>query len=98
MPESRLYVGNLPYTTTEEELRRLFSQAGTVESVTMPTERETGRPRGFAFVQMANEEEANRATQMFNGYVLDGRSLRVNVAKEREMGRGRGFGGGYGRG
>jgi len=99
MAESRLYVGNLPYTTSEEDLRRLFSQAGTVESVTMPTERETGRPRGFAFVQMGNDDEAERATNTFNGYMLDGRSLRVNVAKEREMGRGRGSyggGGGYG--
>jgi len=97
MAESRLYIGNLPYTTSEEDLRRLFSQAGSVESVTMPTERETGRPRGFAFVQMANDEEADRATNMFNGYMLDGRSLRVNVAKEREMGRGRGgYPGGYG--
>jgi cold-inducible RNA-binding protein len=89
---TRLYVGNLPYSVSESELRRLFSQAGTVESVTMPLDRQTGRPRGFAFVQMTTDAEANAAIQMFNGYVLDGRPLRVNVAQEREM-RG---GGGYG--
>ena len=93
MPEVRLYIGNLPYSTTETNLKQLFSQAGTVESVTMPIDRETGRPRGFAFVQMANEDEANRAIRMFNNYVLDGRTLRVNIAKEREMGRGRGYAG-----
>ncbi|MGH2458540.1 MAG: RNA recognition motif domain-containing protein [Chloroflexota bacterium] len=89
---TRLYVGNLPYSVSETELRRLFSQTGTVESVTMPLDRQTGRPRGFAFVQMANGDEANAAIQMFNGYVLDGRPLRVNIAQEREM---RGGGGGY---
>jgi len=98
MAATRLYVGNLPYSTSEEELKRLFSQAGAVESVTMPLERETGRPRGFAFVELANSEEADRAIQMFNGYMLDGRSLRVNIAKEREMGRGRGGYGGRGDG
>jgi RNA recognition motif-containing protein len=91
MAETRLYVGNLPYSTTEGDLRRLFSQAGTVASVTMPVERETGRPRGFAFVEMTDPEAARRAISMFNGYVLDGRALRVNIAKEREMGRGRGY-------
>ena len=81
---SRLYIGNLPYQATETELRQLFGDAGTVESVTMPVERDTGRPRGFAFVQMADEEEANRAIRMFDGYMLDGRRLRVNIAQERE--------------
>jgi RNA recognition motif-containing protein len=93
MAETRLYVGNLPYSTTEGDLKQLFSQAGTVESVTMPIERETGRPRGFAFVQMANEEDANRAIRLYNNYMLDGRTLRVSIAKEREMGRGRGYAG-----
>ncbi|HEX5414798.1 MAG TPA: RNA-binding protein [Chloroflexota bacterium] len=87
---SRLYVGNLPYQSTETELRQLFGEAGTVESVTMPTDRETGRPRGFAFVQMADDEEANRGIRMFDGYMLDGRRLRVNIAQERES-----RGGGY---
>jgi RNA recognition motif-containing protein len=89
---TRLYVGNLPYSVSENDLRRLFSQAGTVESVALPLDRETGRPRGFGFVQMANDEEADNAINMFNGYNLEGRQLRVNVAQEREM---RGGGGGY---
>jgi cold-inducible RNA-binding protein len=81
---TRLYVGNLPYSVSEQELKRLFGQAGTVESVTMPIDRQTGRPRGFAFVQMANDQEADDAIRMFNNYVLDGRQLRVNIAQERE--------------
>lgn len=88
---TRLYIGNLPYSVSENDLRRLFSQAGTVESVALPLDRETGRPRGFGFVQMASEEDAENAINMFNGYNLEGRQLRVNVAQEREM-RG---GGGY---
>lgn len=90
---TRLYVGNLPYSVSENELRRLFSQAGTVVSVTMPLDRQTGRPRGFAFVEMATDEDAQRAIQMFNGYVLDGRPLRVNVAQERQMRGGGGYAG-----
>jgi len=90
---TRLYVGNLPYSVGENELRRLFGQAGTVESVTMPLDRQTGRPRGFAFVQMSSDDEANSAIQMFNGYVLDGRPLRVNIAQEREMRGGGGYAG-----
>jgi len=89
---ARLYVGNLPYSVGENELRRLFSQAGTVESVTLPLDRETGRPRGFGFVQMETQEEADNSIQMFNGYNMEGRQLRVNIAQEREM---RGGGGGY---
>lgn len=81
---TRLYVGNLPYSVGENELKRLFSQAGTVDSVTMPLDRQTGRPRGFSFVQMASDQDADNAIQMFNGYTLDGRQLRVNVAQERE--------------
>lgn len=90
---ARLYVGNLPYSVGENDLRRLFSQAGTVENVTLPLDRETGRPRGFGFVQMATDQDADNAINMFNGYNLEGRQLRVNVAQEREM-RG---GGGYSR-
>lgn len=81
---NRLYVGNLPYQATDSELRQLFGGAGTVESVSMPVDRETGRPRGFGFIQMADSEEANRAIRMFDGYMLDGRRLRVNIAQERE--------------
>ncbi|HUX88680.1 MAG TPA: RNA-binding protein [Chloroflexota bacterium] len=82
---TRLYIGNLPYSVSENELKRLFGQAGTVESVTMPLDRQTGRPRGFAFVQMANDQEADDAIRMFNNYSLDGRQLRINVAQEREF-------------
>jgi RNA recognition motif-containing protein len=82
---ARLYVGNLPYSVGENDLKRLFSQAGTVETVALPLDRETGRPRGFGFVQMADEGEAESAIQQFNGYTLDGRQLRVNLAQEREV-------------
>jgi RNA recognition motif-containing protein len=82
---ARLYVGNLPYSVGENDLKRLFSQSGTVESVTLPLDRETGRPRGFGFVQMADDQEAENAIQTFNGYTLDGRQLRVNLAQEREV-------------
>lgn len=89
---TRLYVGNLPYTASEDELRRLFGQAGTVESVSLPTDRVTGRARGFGFIDMATSEDADNAIRMFNGYQMDGRALRVDVAREREER------GGYGRG
>ncbi|MBI3978691.1 MAG: RNA-binding protein [Chloroflexi bacterium] len=85
-----MYVGNLPYEISEQDLRRLFAQAGTVEDVVIPTERETGRPRGFAFVELANDQEAEEAVRTFDGYTLQGRSLRVNLAQERERGYGRG--------
>ena len=67
---TKLYVGNLAYTVTEEELHALFTQAGNVQSVTLPTNRETGRPRGFGFVEMATEEEARKAISMFDGKTL----------------------------
>ena len=95
---ARIYVGNLPFSTTDEELRALFSQHGTVESVSLPTDRETGRPRGFAFVDM-NQADAARAIQNLNGKDMGGRALRVNEAEERQGGGGgRGGGGGGGRG
>lgn len=91
----RLYVGNLPYTASENDVRQLFSQAGTVESVSLPADRQTGQSRGFGFVDMASNEDADNAIRMFDGYRMDGRQLRVNVAREREE---RGFGRGqYGR-
>lgn len=80
---NRLYVGNLPYSYSEVELRQLFGQIGRVDSVYLPLDRETGRPRGFAFVQMATEEEAEEAIARFDGASLDGRKIRVNVAQER---------------
>ena len=84
----RLYIGNLPYRTTEDELRGLFGQAGEVVDVAIPIERESGRPRGFAFVEMADDTAASQAIQQFNGYVLLGRELRVNESQPRPSGSG----------
>lgn len=91
--ESKLYVGNLPYSIRDDRLSELFAQAGTVVSASVVTDRETGRSKGFAFVEMSSTDEAQKAIQLFNGYSLDGRDLRVNVARPREE-RPRGFGGG----
>ena len=94
--EKRLYVGNLPYSTTEEELRTLFTQAGQVTSIAIITDRETGQPRGFGFVEMASKEEGEAAIAEFNGKELDGRNLTVNEARPREDRGNRGGGGGRG--
>ena len=100
-----IFVGNLDFHATEESLRALFERYGTVNSARIMTDRDTGRSRGFAFVEMANEGEADQAIQALNGYTLDGRALNVNEARpkpERSFGSGggRGFGGrpGGGRG
>ena len=90
---TKLYVGNLSYETTEEELQELFAQAGSVASVALPTDRETGRPRGFGFVEMSSEEEARKAITMFNGQTLRDRQLKVNESRPREEGGGRSGGG-----
>ncbi len=96
---TRLYVGNLSYDTTEQELQELFSQAGAVEDVSLPTDRATGRMRGFGFVEMASDNDAQQAIQKFNGFVLRNRQLTVNEARPREeRGGGGGGGGGYGGG
>ncbi len=87
---TRLYVGNLPYSTTQDELRNLFQQAGEVQSVYLPTDRQTGQPRGFGFVEMASDSDAENAIRMYDGYSLGGRQIRVNQAREREE---RGYGG-----
>lgn len=92
---TKLYVGNLSFKTTSQELQQLFSQAGTVESASVVEDRDTGRSRGFGFVEMASQDEANSAIQQFNGADLSGRLLKVNEAKPREN---RGGGGGGGRG
>ncbi|MCL5263899.1 MAG: RNA-binding protein [Chloroflexi bacterium] len=80
---TRLYVGNLPYSATEEGLRQLFGQVGTVVSVDLPADKYTGRPRGFGFVEMDSTAEAEEAVRKFDGYTLDNRSVRVQIAKER---------------
>ncbi|MHB1006452.1 MAG: RNA recognition motif domain-containing protein [Chloroflexota bacterium] len=80
----RLYVGNLPYTSSEDELRRLFEQAGGVDSVYLPMDRQTGQPRGFGFVEMTNNGDAENAIRMFDGSSMGGRQIRVNLARERE--------------
>jgi RNA recognition motif-containing protein len=82
--ESKLYVGNLSYDTTEEGLRTMFAQAGTVVTVDMIKDRDTGRPKGFAFITMNNQAEAESAIKMLNEKMLDDRALRVNIAKPRE--------------
>ena len=93
----KLYVGNLSFQTSSETLQQLFSQAGTVESASVVEDRDTGRSRGFGFVEMSSKEEGEAAIAQFNGKEVDGRSLTVNVAKPRENRDGAGgnrFGGG----
>lgn len=91
--EVKLYVGNLSYATTEDELRALFAQAGTVASVTVIKDRDTGRSKGFAFIEMSTQAEAQNAITQFNGYRLGDRTLTVNMARPREERSGGGFGG-----
>ena len=95
----RIYVGNLSYSVTQEALHQLFAQHGEVEEVHVPTERDTGRPRGFAFVTMPNAQEAQAAIAALNGQELEGRSMNVNEARpKKDRGGGGGGGGGGGRG
>ena len=94
----KLYVGNLAFQTTSEDLQELFAQAGTVESASVVEDRETGRSRGFGFVEMATKEEGEAAISQFNGKEVNGRSLTVNEARPREDRGNRGGGGGGGRG
>ncbi len=88
---TKLYVGNLPFAATDESVHALFSKHGTVEKVSLISDRDTGRPRGFGFVEMSNAD-ASRAMQALNGTEFEGRALRVNEAQERERSGG---GGGY---
>lgn len=99
----KLYVGGLSYSTVENGLKDLFSQAGTVETATVITDRMSGRSKGFGFVEMSSEEEAQKAVEMFNGKEFEGRTITVNEARPMEErpkrdfdrgGRGGGFGGG----
>ena len=97
----KLYVGNLAFQTTSQDLQELFGQAGTVESASVIEDRDTGQSKGFAFVEMSSEEEAASAIEQFNGRELAGRMLKVNEARPRENrggGGGRGFGGNRGGG
>ncbi len=89
--DSKLYVGHLPYSTTEDELRNLFSQAGTVASVALIKDRDTGQSKGFAFVEMSNQVEAEKAISMFNGRSMGQREMKVSLARPRDD---RGGGGG----
>ena len=98
--ESKLYVGILSYNVTEEQLRELFSQAGTIKEIALIMDRDTQRPKGFGFVEMTTQVEAQKAIEMFNEHELDGRRLTVNFARPKEdRGGSRGGGrGGYGGG
>jgi RNA recognition motif-containing protein len=91
----KIYVGNLPFSATQDEIQELFSQYGQVSDVTLINDRETGRPRGFGFVEMPDNAEANKALEALNGQDFGGRSLNINEAKPRES---RPSGGGYGGG
>ena len=93
---AKIYVGNLPFSASEADIRTLFSQHGEVQSVSLPTDRETGRPRGFGFVEMS-QADAAKAIQSLNGYNMGGRPLRVNEAQDKpRTGGGRPGGGGGG--
>ena len=94
---NKLYVGNLPFSITEDRLHQLFSQSGKVESATIITDRDTGRSKGFGFVEMSTEQEAADAITKFNGTDFDGRSITVNEARPKAPREGGGFGGGGGR-
>ncbi len=97
----KLYVGNLPYSTTEQTLREAFAKAGTVTTANVIVDRDTGQSKGFGFVEMASDQEAQAAIQELNGSVLDGRQIKVNEARPKPPGGGGGGGrggyGGYGR-
>jgi RNA recognition motif-containing protein len=92
---AKIYVGNLPFSATEDQVRALFAAHGTVESIALPMDRETGRPRGFGFVEMS-QADASRAIQAVNGQSMDGRALRVNEAQDKPRGAGGGRSGGGG--
>jgi cold-inducible RNA-binding protein len=102
----KLYVGNLPHSMTEAELNELFTEAGQVASAKIITDRQTGQPRGFGFVEMETKAEGQKAISMLNGRTVDGRPLTVNEARPQQKsgfgggggGRGGGYGGGGGRG
>jgi len=90
----KLYVGNLPYSASQESLQETFSQCGTVDSVNVITDRDTGQSKGFGFVEMSNDSEAQKAIQELNGTQIDGREIKVNEAKPKAPRGGGGGGGG----
>ena len=90
---SKVFVGNLDFNATRNDVQTLFAEVGEVRDVFLPTDRESGRPRGFAFVEYASEEDAAKAIEKFNGYQFSGRALRVNAAEDRPRGAGGGGGG-----
>lgn len=94
----KLYVGSLPYKTTDSDLQDLFAQAGTVSTATVISDKFSGRSKGFGFVEMASDEEATKAIEMFNGYEMDGRKIVVNEARPLQPRAPRGNFGGGGRG
>ncbi len=95
----KLYVGNLPYSANQQTLEETFSQCGTVDSVNVITDRDSGQSKGFAFIEMSSDSEAQKAMQDLNGSSLDGREIKVNEAKPKApRGGGGGGGGGYGGG
>lgn len=93
---AKVFVGNLDFATTRDQVEALFSEIGQVQDVFLPMDRETGRPRGFAFVEFTSEEHAEQAIERFNGHELGGRPLRVNAAEDRPRRSGPPFGGGGG--
>jgi cold-inducible RNA-binding protein len=95
---NKLYVGNLPFNTTENELQELFAQAGTVQEVMLMQDKFTGKSRGFAFVTMGSDQDAQNAISKFNGHTMENRPLTVNEARPRESRPSGGGGGGYGGG
>lgn len=94
MSQNKLYVGNMSFNSSEDDIRDAFAAYGSVTSVNIITDRETGRPRGFAFVEMGSDSEAQAAVQAMDGQDLGGRNLKVNIAKPRESRGGGGGGGG----
>src|ERR687884_87419 len=90
--ESKLYVGNMSYNVSEDDLRELFSQAGEIKEITLITDRDTRRPKGFGVVEFATQADAEKAIQMFNDHELDGRRLTVNMARPRVERSGGGYG------
>ena len=94
MDNKKIYVGNLPFRATSDDLQALFAEAGTVESARVIEDRDTGRSRGFGFVEMGTGDEAAAAIEKFNGMEYDGRNLAVKEAQPREDNRGGGGGGG----